>query len=331
MELELSRFDLAAALENTLTLVRERASRSSLKVTLECDPELHEWTGDERKFKQIMLNLLSNAVKFTPAGGTIAVRAQRGEGCALISVSDTGVGIKPEDQDLIFEEFRQAGRDSLRKSEGTGLGLSLTKRLVELHNGRISVKSEAGKGSTFAFTLPQNIVEAAPAEPLFSDEALALLRERLTKYIGPVASLVVARAAKKALQRAELVSTLAEAIRDPAQRQRFLKDVGALVETGSQRRGGATHAATAAPAVSDPVKASIAGASPGARLPALERLLATYMGPMAKILIENAGKRAHSDEELIRSLAEGIDSERDRSAFVASASDVMAANRRRQA
>jgi signal transduction histidine kinase len=331
MDLELSQFDLTAALDNTLTLVRERASRNSLKVTLECDPELHEWTGDERKFKQIMLNLLSNAVKFTPAGGSIAVRAQRGDGCVLISVSDTGVGIKPEDQDLIFEEFRQAGRDSLRKSEGTGLGLALTKRLVELHNGRISVKSEAGRGSTFAFTLPRNIVEAAPSEPLFSDEVLASLREHLTKYIGPVASLVVARAAKKALQRGELVTALGEAIQVQAQRQRFLKEIGAIIETGSQKRGGAMHAATASPAAFEPAKPSIPGTSPAARLPALERLLATYMGPMAKILIENAGKRAHNDEELIRSLAAGIDSERDRSAFLATATDVMAANRRRQA
>jgi signal transduction histidine kinase len=331
MDLELTRFDLAAALDNTLTLVRERASRNSLKVTLECDPELHDWMADERKFKQIMLNLLSNAVKFTPAGGSIAVRAQRGEGCVLIAVADSGVGIKPEDQDLIFEEFRQVGRDSLRKSEGTGLGLALTKRLVELHNGRISVKSEAGKGSTFTFTLPENIVETAPCEPLFSNEVLASLRQHLTKYIGPVAGLVVARAAKKALQRGELVTALAEAISVQTQRQRFLKEAGAITDMSAQTRGGAVHATTAPTAASESARLSSPAASPAARLPALERLLARYIGPMAKVLIENAGKRAHNDEELIASLAEAIDSERDRSAFLATATDVAAANRRHHA
>ena len=119
-----------------------------------------EWTADERKFKQIMLNLLSNAVKFTPSGGTIGVRARRINGSVEIAVSDTGVGIKPEDQALVFEEFRQVGGDSLKKSEGTGLGLALTKKFVELHGGTIALKSEPGKGSTFSFNLPER---AAPA------------------------------------------------------------------------------------------------------------------------------------------------------------------------
>jgi signal transduction histidine kinase len=159
MELELSRFDVAGALENSLTLIRERASRNNIALALECDAEVGEWTADERKFKQIMLNLLSNAVKFTPQGGSISVRARRADSCVEIAVADTGIGIKPEDQELIYEEFRQAGGDHLKKSEGTGLGLALTKRFVELHKGKISLQSEVGKGSTFTFTLPENGLE----------------------------------------------------------------------------------------------------------------------------------------------------------------------------
>ena len=111
--------------------------------------------GDERKIKQILLNLLSNAVKFTPEGGRVAVRAARADRPVEISVSDTGIGIAPEDQEAIFEEFRQVGTDYARKREGTGLGLALARRFVELHGGRIWVKSEVGQGSTFTFTLPE--------------------------------------------------------------------------------------------------------------------------------------------------------------------------------
>jgi signal transduction histidine kinase len=111
--------------------------------------------GDERKIKQILLNLFSNAVKFTPDGGRIGVRAGLTDAGVEIAVTDTGVGIAPEDHATIFEEFRQVGNDYGRKREGTGLGLALTRRFVELHGGRIRVESEPGKGSTFTFTLPE--------------------------------------------------------------------------------------------------------------------------------------------------------------------------------
>jgi signal transduction histidine kinase len=333
MDLELSRFDLVAALNNTLTLVRERATRNNVTLDLDFDSELGDWTADERKFKQIMLNLLSNAVKFTPAGGKIGVRARRGDGCVVIAVTDTGVGIRPEDQDLVFEEFRQAGRDNLKKSEGTGLGLALTKRFVELHKGRIGVKSEVGKGSTFTFTLPENISESAASEALFSDVLLASLRQHLTRYIGPVARLVVARAAKRALDIGELTGALAEAIPQQSERQRFIKDISAAVAARPDSMREAMQTATPVLAMAEPAstRAPAPVAAIGARLPALERLLAIYIGPMAKIFIANAVKRAHSDEELINCLAEGIDSERDRSAFLTRAVDVMSALRRSQA
>jgi signal transduction histidine kinase len=154
MELELSRFDLPAAIANALTLVRERAQRHGIALSLHVDPRLGEVQADERKCKQILLNLLSNAVKFTPDGGRVAVTARLDTDKAEISVADTGIGIAREDHQTVFEEFRQVGRDYTKKAEGTGLGLALARRFVELHGGTIRLDSEPGKGSTFTFTLP---------------------------------------------------------------------------------------------------------------------------------------------------------------------------------
>jgi signal transduction histidine kinase len=110
-------------------------------------------SGDERRIRQILFNLLSNAVKFTPAGGRIDVAASLVGGDVQLAVSDTGLGIAPEDLDRIFEEFQQTDAGA-KQHEGTGLGLALSKRLVELHGGRIWVESEVGVGSRFLFTLP---------------------------------------------------------------------------------------------------------------------------------------------------------------------------------
>jgi signal transduction histidine kinase len=125
-------------------------------ITLErsLDPQLGEVKGDERKVKQVLLNLLSNAVKFTPEGGRIDVRARLADGFAHIAVADTGVGIAPEDHEAVFEEFRQVGTDYARKHEGTGLGLALARKFVELHGGKIWLESQVGQGSTFTFTIP---------------------------------------------------------------------------------------------------------------------------------------------------------------------------------
>ncbi|HSB41800.1 MAG TPA: ATP-binding protein [Methylomirabilota bacterium] len=155
MELELSRFDLPQALQDTLVLVRERAVRHGIDLSLESDPRLGPLVADERKLKQVMLNLLSNAVKFTPEGGRVEVRAMPVNGAVEISVADTGIGIAPENQELIFEEFRQVGGDYAHKREGTGLGLTLARKLVELHGGRLWVKSQVGQGSTFTFSVPE--------------------------------------------------------------------------------------------------------------------------------------------------------------------------------
>jgi signal transduction histidine kinase len=165
MELDLSCFDLGLLLEHSTTLVRERAQRHGLTLDIEVGEGLNEWVADARKIKQVAVNLLSNAVKFTPNGGRVSVRARHLNGVsgmagswAEVSVSDTGVGIAEEDQALVFEEFRQAGGDVLRKAEGTGLGLALVKRFVELHGGTVSLESRPGEGSTFRFVLPQHEV-----------------------------------------------------------------------------------------------------------------------------------------------------------------------------
>jgi len=162
MELELSRFHLGLLLDNTLTLVRERASRHGLTLKLEVQADVGEWVADQRKIKQVVINLLSNAVKFTPAGGSVTLRAKLlRPGGIEVAVADNGVGIAEADQALVFEEFRQASGDHLGKSEGTGLGLSLAKRFVELHGGAIRVQSAPGQGSTFAFTLPERTLEVS--------------------------------------------------------------------------------------------------------------------------------------------------------------------------
>jgi signal transduction histidine kinase/putative methionine-R-sulfoxide reductase with GAF domain len=153
MELELSDFDLPTAIDNALTLVRERAGRRGITLQMNVDNRLGQVQADERKVRQVVLNLLSNAIKFTPEGGRIEVAAAPKDVSIEVSVSDTGVGIAPEDQEAVFEEFRQVGTAD-KKVEGTGLGLTLCRKFVELHGGRIWVKSEVGVGSTFAFTIP---------------------------------------------------------------------------------------------------------------------------------------------------------------------------------
>jgi signal transduction histidine kinase len=153
MELELSDFHLPTALDSALTLVRERAGRRSIALHLSVDERLGQIQADERKVRQVVLNLLSNAIKFTPEGGRIEVQAVPKDGLVQVSVADTGVGIAPEDQEAVFEEFRQVGTAE-KKVEGTGLGLTLCRKFVELHGGRIWVKSQVRVGSTFTFTIP---------------------------------------------------------------------------------------------------------------------------------------------------------------------------------
>src|SRR5205085_3829720 len=127
MQLDVTTFDLPSAIDNAVTLVRERARGHGLTLDVDVDPSLDDFRGDERKFKQIVLNLLSNAVKFTPEGGKITLTVRPRRPYVEVAVTDTGIGIAPEDATLVFEEFRQVGTDAARKAGGTGLGLALTK------------------------------------------------------------------------------------------------------------------------------------------------------------------------------------------------------------
>ena len=162
LDLSPSSFELPVTIDNALVLMRDRARRAGVKISQVVDGGVGTMTADERKLKQILINLLTNAVKFTKDGGSVTLRAQRLDDDVEIAVTDTGIGIAPKDRDVIFEEFRQAGDEWARNKEGTGLGLALTKRLVELHGGRIRVESELGRGSTFTFTLPVDVRRAQP-------------------------------------------------------------------------------------------------------------------------------------------------------------------------
>jgi len=152
VELEVGPFSLREALERGVVMVRERATTGGVQMSLELAPDVDVIHGDERRLRQVVFNLLSNAVKFTPEGGSVGVASTRVHGEVRVSVTDTGPGIAPEDHERIFAEFQQT--DVGLKHEGTGLGLALSKRLVELHGGRIWVESELGQGSRFVFTLP---------------------------------------------------------------------------------------------------------------------------------------------------------------------------------
>ena len=146
-------FDVTSAIANAVTLLRERAQRKGLTLTMNVAAAAGVWSADPRRFKQIVVNLLGNAVKFTPAGGSVAVRAGVDAAGLWVEVEDTGCGIAPEHQRLIFEKFSRVG-GAVQYTEGTGLGLSLVSELVRLHGGEVSVRSALGAGSTFRFTIP---------------------------------------------------------------------------------------------------------------------------------------------------------------------------------
>jgi signal transduction histidine kinase len=153
VELEVAPFSLREALERSVVMVREQATKRGVRLSLEIAPDVDLVDGDERRLRQVLYNLLTNAVKFTPENGSIDVASTRVDGEVQVSVADDGPGVAPEDHERIFEEFQQTEVGSAQR-EGTGLGLALSKRLIELHGGRIWVESEPGHGSRFVFTLP---------------------------------------------------------------------------------------------------------------------------------------------------------------------------------
>ena len=153
MVLEPSTFSVGSALEYCLTMVRERAAQHAIAVTVDVADDVGTIDADELRFKQVVLNLLSNAVKFTPDSGSVSVRAYREGTDLMVTVTDTGIGVAVEDQERIFESFQQ-GRRGAPKEEGTGLGLTLSRRIVWLFGGRMWLDSTPGAGSTFGFSVP---------------------------------------------------------------------------------------------------------------------------------------------------------------------------------
>jgi PAS domain S-box-containing protein len=152
MDLELAEVDLPGVLRSAVSMQGERAGREGIELSLTAEPEAFTITADERRVRQIVFNLVSNAVKFTPPNGQVDISAQVEDGAVEVAVTDTGPGIAAEAIETIFEEFEQTAEG--KQAEGTGLGLPVSRKLVELHGGRLWVESEVGHGSTFRFTLP---------------------------------------------------------------------------------------------------------------------------------------------------------------------------------
>ncbi|WNG93727.1 ATP-binding protein [Mycobacterium sp. ITM-2016-00318] len=153
MTLDPTVFSVAGALEYTLAMVRERAAANAITMSVDIADEVGDIEADELRFKQVVLNLVSNAVKFTPDGGKVCVHAHRNDAELIVTVTDTGIGVPPEDQEKIFDSFQQGGRGPARE-EGTGLGLTLCRRIVGLFGGRMWLESAVGVGSTFGFAIP---------------------------------------------------------------------------------------------------------------------------------------------------------------------------------
>jgi signal transduction histidine kinase len=166
MELVRRTFSTSRALAEVQAVVKTLAIKKNISLQFQAAPDLPALFAEEAKFKQIMYNLLSNAIKFTPEGGrvlvTVAIQKEDGPDCGnavdflRVVVADTGIGIKAKDQVRIFKEFEQVDSSYGRQQQGTGLGLAVTKRLAEMHGGRITVESEGieGNGSTFIFLIP---------------------------------------------------------------------------------------------------------------------------------------------------------------------------------
>ncbi|MGA7925375.1 MAG: response regulator, partial [Candidatus Sulfotelmatobacter sp.] len=217
LDLHCEDFQVSDALPEVLSTIRPLAMAKNIQVqqTLRSEASVH---ADRVRFKQILYNLMSNAVKFTPKDGRISLECSEDGSQVSLSVADTGIGIRPEDQRVIFEEFRQVEGTSEPSHQGTGLGLAITKRLVEQQGGAISVQSELGKGSRFTFTLPAGtkatvastrpslrpVASTSIGKPLIlvvDDEVSA--RELISSYLDPEYRTVVAVSGAEAIKKAQ--------------------------------------------------------------------------------------------------------------------------------
>jgi signal transduction histidine kinase/CheY-like chemotaxis protein len=192
MELELGPVSLADAIEHGVAMVRERAATHAISLQRDITGDVGMVWADELKLRQVLLNLLTNAVKFTPDGGSVAIAARLAGDEVEVSVTDSGIGIAEAERERIFEAFQRGGRTAPTGAEGTGLGLTLSRRIVELHGGRIWMTSELGHGSTFAFAIPMHdaarpvgddVAEPAPAGTVVVIEDDRRSAELLTLYL----------------------------------------------------------------------------------------------------------------------------------------------------
>ncbi|MDK2892738.1 PAS domain-containing sensor histidine kinase [Methanohalophilus sp.] len=157
MELSTEDFEFEAVINDVNIIISPLAMKKGINLNYNVSPEVGVITADRTKLKQILFNLLSNSIKFTPSGGNIDVKVTSIEDGIQVQVSDTGIGIKEDDLETIFEPFKQLENASDSCYAGTGLGLPLVKNFVELHGGTTKIESEVGKGTTFYFTIPQNV------------------------------------------------------------------------------------------------------------------------------------------------------------------------------
>ncbi len=171
IELIIEKISVHIVIDETITLLKERASKNNVVIKEELDPDLDIIEADKQRIKQVLFNLLNNAIKFSKTeGGTVCVRTKTDGITAKISVDDTGIGIREEDLGKLFMEFGQVNADITRKYGGTGLGLAISKKLVEMHGGRIWVESRFGEGSTFTFELPVSREEHTDGSELIRTE-----------------------------------------------------------------------------------------------------------------------------------------------------------------
>ncbi|MEM6904077.1 MAG: HAMP domain-containing sensor histidine kinase, partial [Pseudomonadota bacterium] len=170
MTLAPEKLDAGRSIQSAKRILKEKAIEAELIVTIKIERKLPAFHADPRAVHQMLLNLLANAIKFTPAGGTVTMEARRRGDELALAVSDTGIGIAPEDIDAVLQPFVQVDDTLRRREQGTGLGVPLTKSLIELHGGRLEIDSQVGKGTTVTLVFPPSCLDETSA----NDRALTL-------------------------------------------------------------------------------------------------------------------------------------------------------------
>jgi DNA-binding response OmpR family regulator/two-component sensor histidine kinase len=195
MEWSQEPLSMSEVAERAIAATTALFEHKNLKLVKHIEPDLPEINGDKDKLIQVIINLISNAVKFTDEGN-VTCRVKSTPANIVVSISDTGIGIAPEDYDAVFEQFKQVGTDTLTdKPKGTGLGLPICKEIVEHHGGKIWLESEPGKGSTFSFSLPLQQAAANESKPLYFNDLVKQLKEQVAhaklNVIGQNATILI--------------------------------------------------------------------------------------------------------------------------------------------